>query len=141
MINSNGDVNLPGGQLRWAGPWETCPTPLPFWTRACLVPPHPPLAALGLSRPWAPDGVGFEGGSPNPCTKWFGWLPVVSSQRAGFRELPVSPSSICKEGHFTRNVPPPTNPGVRWSHPSRDCHALHKRTPSSPIPINPNPRP
>ena len=29
-----------------------------------------------------------------PNRKWFGWMPVASSKRAGLRELPVSPSSM-----------------------------------------------
>ena len=35
----------------------------------------------------------------------------------------------CKEGRLTRPLPPPTNPGVRWRHPSMDYQPLRKKTP------------
>ena len=44
---------------------------------------------------------------------------------SGFVEL----CDTCKEGRLTRNTPPPTNPGVRWSHPSMDYQPLRKKTP------------
>ena len=38
----------------------------------------------------------------------------------GFTEF----CDTCKEGRLTRNMPPPTNPGVRWRHSSMDYQLL-----------------
>ena len=43
----------------------------------------------------------------------------------------------CKEVRFTRNMPLPTNPGVRWCHPGMDDQPLHKKMSINPKPLNP----
>ena len=44
---------------------------------------------------------------------------------SGFTEF----HDTCNEGRFTRNMPPPANPGVRRRHPSMDDQTLRKKTP------------
>ena len=74
--------------------------------------------------------------------KWFGWLLVVPSQRADLRKLPVSSSSMThtKEGRLTRNMPPPTNPGVRRRHPSIGLPATAQEDALNPKTPNPKPQ-
>ena len=84
-------------------------------------------------------GVGIEGISPKPEQEmvWEVACGIITAggfkRTSGFTEF----YDTCKGGRFTHNMPPPTNPGVRWRYPCMDYQPLRKKTPYTPKPLSP----